>query len=73
MKLYLIIASDIDGENLDWFVVAPDVETACSTLVASVEGEVDISERCLILKDVAGTQYEGKSGLVAWEDLFDAS
>lgn len=78
LKLYLMRADDADDAtmNLDWFVVAPDIEEAKRLWRNAVRScrhtpgkKSEMIRIRMILDDVTGTPYDGKARYVPWENL----
>lgn len=73
-KLFLILATNDDGENLDFFVIADTAESAvqfwseCETVVSAGGDAHDISGIRVIVPDIFYTHYVAQpSGVVSWE------
>lgn len=82
MKLFLFAGTDgCDIEtSLDWFVVAPDKETARDLWKGAVEGSLgrkaedsELDHVFVVLDDVTGTRYEGEARAVSWDELEDVA
>lgn len=82
MKLFLFTGTDgCDIEtSFDWFVVAPDKETARGLWKAAVEGSLgreaedsELDHVFVVLDDVAGTRYEGEARAISWDEIEDVA
>lgn len=80
MKLFLFTGTDgCDIEtSLDWFVVAPDKETARGLWKAAVEESLgreaedsELDHVFVVLGDVTGTPYEGEARAIPWSEIED--
>lgn len=80
MKLFLFTGTDgCDIEtSLNWFVVAPDRETARGLWNAAVEEflgreaeDSELDHVFVVLDDVTGTRYEGEARYVPWDEIED--
>ena len=73
MKLFYVQADDADGDNLDWFVVANDVDEVKVLWAGAIGDSVCesgvISRIRVLLDDVTGTVFEGPAQRVDWADL----
>lgn len=87
-SLFLVRGEDIDGENQDLFVVAPNgIRAVTIWNEHCVENEwprddmddhdpartVEPSNVRIILSDVSGTEYDGIARAIDWHTLPDAS